>query len=525
MPQDMTGRIPVVVGVTGHRNIRKEDLPVLREAARTQLKKIKDMTPNSPHVLLTSLAEGPDQFTALEAQELGYSIYAALPMDPADYGEDFAGDAFQSFKSLIMRADRVFVCPETEKHEDGRDFLYRQAGIYVARHCHVLLSFWDGEDAEDEGCGTAAVHWIKTSGWNRSGDEAQMEPYSGMSVQIMTPKAGREYRGGLAAGQVSVHGDDDVVREALRRTELFNMEAAVIPVKATGDAVSESYAAADALSVRHYSRYRRSLAMLAVFGALLTTAFLLYDEVNMHYMIVLCGLMLLAMYAVRRISVRLGSRTGYVEYRVLAESLRVQDSLNRSGVRLFAADEMPWNIKHNLPWVEYAVAALTAGASPARETGYPGLWVDDQYRYHVSARRKDENRLKKNNRVVSTAYIITIISYLAAFFFEAAVSGIFFEPGGWLLENAEVIRTAVKVVLGIMASNTVFVSNYYGKLALEERIEDHDKMISLFGRASGIMETGGGVSELILRELAREELSENSGWYSYQSRNEEEISV
>ena len=36
-----------------------------------------------------------------------------------------------------------------------RDYFYRQAGIYVAANCRVLLVLWDGSPARPRGCGTA----------------------------------------------------------------------------------------------------------------------------------------------------------------------------------------------------------------------------------------------------------------------------------------------------------------------------------------------------------------------------------
>ena len=52
--------VPVVVGVTGHRVLRGEDRSALRQAVRTELKKLQALCPHSPLVLLTSLAEGAD---------------------------------------------------------------------------------------------------------------------------------------------------------------------------------------------------------------------------------------------------------------------------------------------------------------------------------------------------------------------------------------------------------------------------------------------------------------------------------
>lgn len=35
-------KIPVIIGITGHRDIRPEDEPAIRESVRAELKKIAD---------------------------------------------------------------------------------------------------------------------------------------------------------------------------------------------------------------------------------------------------------------------------------------------------------------------------------------------------------------------------------------------------------------------------------------------------------------------------------------------------
>lgn len=56
-----SGLVPVVIGVTGHRDIPDSDVDALIEATRAALDEIAKSSPHSPHVLLSSLAEGADR--------------------------------------------------------------------------------------------------------------------------------------------------------------------------------------------------------------------------------------------------------------------------------------------------------------------------------------------------------------------------------------------------------------------------------------------------------------------------------
>ena len=136
-------RIPVVVGITGHRSIKKQDETALAGAVRTELKKLQACCPNSPLVMLNSLAEGSDLLCAEIADELGIPLLAALPRPLEDYEKDFSEAAKEKLSCHCRRADEVFVVPPLEELPTGgsmRDFQFRQAGIYIVSHCHVLLA-------------------------------------------------------------------------------------------------------------------------------------------------------------------------------------------------------------------------------------------------------------------------------------------------------------------------------------------------------------------------------------------------
>lgn len=61
--------IPITIGVTGHRAVREEDREALYAAVMSELKLLRELYPNSPFVMLNSLAEGADQLCADAARE------------------------------------------------------------------------------------------------------------------------------------------------------------------------------------------------------------------------------------------------------------------------------------------------------------------------------------------------------------------------------------------------------------------------------------------------------------------------
>ncbi|MCE0499000.1 MAG: DUF2493 domain-containing protein [Methylacidiphilales bacterium] len=157
-------RIPLVVGVTGHRDLRDEDLPRLRSIVGKIFTDLKAAYPDGPMILLSALAEGADRLAAHVAVEQGMDLIVPLPMPLEDYRTDFKTvESRGEFAELLKKAKEVFVAPhvpEIEPVEPGRDksrsWFYARVGHYIVKHSHFLLALWDGDPAEKTG-GTSQV--------------------------------------------------------------------------------------------------------------------------------------------------------------------------------------------------------------------------------------------------------------------------------------------------------------------------------------------------------------------------------
>ena len=526
-----TERIPLTIGVSGHRAIRPEDWSALTAGVKRELEQLQKRYPHSPLVMLNSLAEGADQLCAQAALELGIPFIAALPLDAAEYEKDFAGDALERFRALKERAEQVFVAPATEAvpPKPDRDFFYRQAGIYVSAHCHVLLALWDGGPGK-AGCGTAeAVEFALHQSYHPI---LSAPLFSATAViHLFTPRGERTQ---TAAGTVKVLGDSDTWRELMDRTEEFNAltgKAApssypLIPKDREEDPLLDRfervYQRADRLSLQYARPYRRILILLAVLSTLSTASFLLYDEANLHWLILVCGFALFLAWILQRYAKRSSCHRRYLEYRVLAESLRAQAFLRFAGVRREAVSLLPWSQQAETPWIAMAMTVLGVGEGPRGEHDIRACWAEDQLRYHKSAQKKAQLKLRGSGRVVGVALFISIVLYVTALIFELIFGGLL--PRVPAILNAEACRTFLKLVLGSISAATLFISNYYGKLSLSRGVEDHEKMATFYQRISERLALCGQDESLLLL-LAREELIENGNWCSYQWDNTPDLSL
>lgn len=528
-------KIPIVVGVTGHRAIREQDRPAIAAAVRGELEKLQTLCPHAPLIMLSSLAEGGDLLCADAAEELDIPLIAVLPRSREDYERDFSPEALARFAHHFDRAGQVFVAPNTEPlPPDGvsRTYQFRQAGIYVASHCHILLALWDGEPG-NRGCGTAeAVDFALNGSYAPVSGVPLRSGSNEVVIHIFTPR--REHAE-KAVGTVEVLGNQEAVLDILRKTDDFNRNAAAVSMEGnsrlpTGhdsdpslermEAISR---AAGKLSRQYAKRYRRVMAMLAVASALLTFAFLMYDEAQAIWMILVCGVMLLAAWGCQRYAVRSDCHRRYLEYRALAECLRVQTYLRYAGSRIQAAELLSWAQQEETAWVLDALCALTVDNAPEAAHAIRTCWVDAQRDYHRNASQSAGQKLSASDRTVRFALFLSVGLYLLGLGYELLCGGLIFHPSV-SVADVELWRTVLKILMGTISAVTLFVANFYGRLSLPRTLSDHQKMEHFYAKLSAQIEKRGQTEELLM-VLAREELIENGNWCSYQRDNKPDISL
>src|SRR5712692_7019044 len=90
---DIPYRLPLVIGATGHRDLRDEDILELKRAVAGVIERLKrdylGGDTETPIIVLSSLAEGADRLIAQVALDHGAKLIAPLPMPADEYRRDF----------------------------------------------------------------------------------------------------------------------------------------------------------------------------------------------------------------------------------------------------------------------------------------------------------------------------------------------------------------------------------------------------------------------------------------------------
>jgi hypothetical protein len=179
-PLEHPPRAPMVlrVGVVGHRpDPRKRpdtDVAALRDTCHKLLNRIQNIfveisgahrdlfaeRPARPDRkpcglrLISSLAEGADQWVASEAERLGYELQVVLPFARLEYEKDFHDPKVRAeHRRLRDRATAVF---ELDGCRDRAADSYLAAGRVLLNQTDLLIAIWDHKDEQGVG-GTGQI--------------------------------------------------------------------------------------------------------------------------------------------------------------------------------------------------------------------------------------------------------------------------------------------------------------------------------------------------------------------------------
>ena len=272
------------------------------------------------------------------------------------------------------------------------------------------------------------------------------------------------------------------------------------------------YGVANSLSLEYGAYFRYVLILLTICGGILAFSFLLYDELNWSFSMFVCGGMIACLIVIHWWANNSQCHKNYLEFRVLAESFRVQYFLSVAGVDKKVVDMLPGFVKKGPVWICDVLDELPEFSKPKEKKRILNFWIRNQLSYNENAFKKKSKQ--KNNRDLFTlvAIIITILVYVFAIFFELYVAN---PPVSFDVMWSRII---LKIILGIASVFTLCIDSYYGKMSLDDVIEDHRRMAELYKDAEEKI-IHEGESQKVLIGLAYDFLIENSIWYAYQNQN------
>ena len=639
MSDSFPDRLPLVIGVTGHRDLRDQDIRKLEEEVAGIIATLRrdhlGDDAETPIIILSSLAEGADRLVARVALAQGAHLVAPLPLPVEEYRRDFEPGLkpgnIAEFDELLGKALAAPVMPfvpgnsleAVQADKAKRAEQYRAVGLFIVEHCNVLMALWNGDDGSMSAGGTAEVVSFKRQGIPLavSGSaRASIDVTAvGPVVHVVTPRAktadasaavsvvpwgralikrhrgGRirrtahriaEYLAGLC-GRERRSQLEHLTREQreeleawedfealVKLTSHFNREAAALVASSDGatlmdksvhylfDATDEPpsvapaearqygtdraprwcrlYSIADALAQKRRKQFRLdwrrvyvlAFTALCLFGLFPLPNLTPFFEWAANPILVLYSLTFAALFAVF-VHSHLGEhQVHFLDYRALAEALRVVIYWKLAGIAArhsddrptlaigtlgAVADVYPMNQAGELAWAKIALRMLelveagepaTAGLDPEAHAIVRYYWVHGQFDFYGKAQQR---HMRFAEMLERGAILFLVVS---PFVVVPLVIAFTHAPSGG---HPSFVREFLLLVCGLLPGLATVLNGYSEKLALKAQARQYDRMHALFGRAFALLPDTAtpqtaALAQATYVELGRESLAEHAEW-------------
>lgn len=553
-------RVRLNIGLTAHRDLVAVEEEGLRAVVRDFLGNLRAQFPMLPLRLISALAEGGDQLVAEEALALGIELMVPLPMPQAEYERDFADPAVLArFRRLLDRA-QVRVLPlapgdtgaAIAVRGEARNRQYAQLGMFVSSHCQLLLALWDGHPSRATG-GTAQVvdfHLHDVMPDFRIDQVAPNLLADDESDLIFHVSISRRLQGGAAprlpplqtrwltlAGESTATANvPEPYRTVFGQLAAFNADAArhapwidarpsplfagTLPATPPFriSILDRQLRAADGLALHFQRRVRASLWWTHAIAAAMGASFIFFSDIatDRGCLVAFLVLFLIGL-AIHRIGDRRQWQRKYLDYRGLAEGLRVQIYWRLAGVQVppnssLGYDGFLQKQDVDLSWIRHAMRGSgllqdDAFVPDARWLAWViAHWIGDadgkggQLEYF---RCGAERRELAHARTARMGKLALAAGLLGALVLLVAGNGL-----------SATVQNALVVVMGLLPLLAGIREAYSYKRADKELIKQFRFMSRLFAssRARLDMSRSDEETRQLLFALGRASLEEHAEW-------------
>ncbi len=545
--------VPLVIGVTGHRDLLPEEEEEIKQRVRGFFEQMRTEFPDLPLMMMTPLAEGADRIAAEVAHELGVPIVVLLPMPRHLYERDFEGASLREFQAMHELGEQVELplLPELTEADvisqgAGRDMQYAQLGAYLAAHSHVLLAIWDGKPSNAPG-GTGHVIQFHqhdvieliAGGQHRSPIDFTEDESDLVFHVVCSRKASGPPELGLAPGETYWFTRDELKPRTLYLPDRYRMvfqrmaefssdlglamdpdnDYPLLPraeLARCGQGardIDRLYHCADALARRYQSYFFRVVRATGLLGLTAGFCFVAFaDWPVVHVLLlpyILCVLLVLSLGALDR---HFSWQRKYLDYRVLAEGLRVQFYWAVAGVEMenpsrFSHDaflkrqdlELGW-IRNVMRYAGFRSDSTDRSSSEELVALCMAYWVNDQHKYFHQKALERERR----QRVTGGFNLAGLLLLVAAALTLA-------------LRTDLVDLTLGEILIALMGLVPFAIAarqNYAYRTAESELLAQFQHYVRIYRNAISLMSKAPtlAMKQDILRAVGEAALEENGQW-------------
>jgi hypothetical protein len=553
----------LTVGVTGHRDLVEDELPALRDQVRAFFTDLDNEFPALDLQLITPLAEGSDQLVAEVARELDIPLIVPLPMQQSEYEKDFSSEAGrQNFRRLLKGAETIpLPLVRGSTHEAiqsqgaARDWQYAQLGVFVSNHCQVLLVLWNGKPDTQIGGTAGVVNYHLTAvmpGFSVAEESpnllADNENDLAYHIVVSRDRSGGEPVADMLAFDahwMSAHFErwppDRMpveYHDMLLRLQEFNADCGKYDTAISRDAcdlldeapefdrpaglnmVHDLFKQADWLAMHFQNRVNQSMIVTHLLAVIMGLVFILYAEYEGAWTQWLLYLFLL-FFGTGVVFHTIGSRHAwhrkYLDYRALAEGLRVQFYWNLAGVvetqsAVFAYDNFLQKQDVDLGWIRHVMRSASLWRDRTRPPD-PG-WVKWVCNHWVGSLIKGSGQLayyERKGRLKAENYRRTTRLGNISLWTGIMIAVVLAVAAGWITFEQ---RHILLIFMGVLPLIAGVRDAYSHKKAERELIKQYRFMGKVFANARRLLVSSEDIAfrRRVLKAVGNAALEEHAEW-------------
>lgn len=494
--------IPLIVGVTGHRDIAAGAEDSLRERFGELLDRLQRQYRWAPLTVLCGLAPGAETIASEEALARHIPVIAALPMSADRYEATLTPAQAERFRAVLAQCERI-------------EIVGHSLSAHLTYYGDILVAFWDGRTDVPDG-ETAEAVTMRTSGIpTPHATLGAYVPDIAPVYQIVTPREGTPAPDDAFALKVvcpnRFPGDKTCERDfltALDRYDTFDRDLRATPGDAQDASLADLMERIDGVANRLQSWHLRVVQGLYILAFVAGAAQLTSGDAR--GLAIKLGILAFA-FACFIVARRFDFENRYQDYRALAEALRVQQAWRAAGLAHMRVESAYLRMQQDeLSWIRMALRTIyllyvyDASLSPATDHAVVSEWISDQRAYYEKTTLRQE-RLAR--RYIRLGWTLTFLAL--ALSIPATILLLMKHSGPW-----PPLASAPTAVAALAA---LLLRFYVQQRGFQENARRYHHMFLVFDYAQRRIASIGPSSPAdayaaTVSELGREALAEHASW-------------
>lgn len=554
-------KIPLVIGVTGHRNLHPDEIPKIKEKIKEVFDFFRSNYPHTPLLLISPLAEGADRLVAQVAVEENIRFIVPFPLPESEYRRDFKPkECEEEFDELLAKATDHFELPVLNagieiKNSEARHIQYALVGAYIARHSHILIALWDGKEQDNIG-GTYQVLQYRLTGNMKELPEKYLPSSNPLDIidtgKVCHIKVSRapdprfpESTKLVDAAKIYIlspehktHQTDinlllnkeltqidqfnDEVEKYVAKHQTIEFNPIIKPEQAKNlekpfQKIKRLYEVASALCIENHRVTDNAMRYIFLLGIAMVTFLEFYahppwlnviESGHPTYLLVIYLILFFVAFKTFQYANQQAIHLKYLHYRALAEALRIQAFWLLGGLDDSLADFYSRKYREELNWIRSSLRALSLHNWVNKQNAKPIVqdeWIRSQLKYYT---KEVKERHKKLKRIELTARWLFVAGLVMASML--VIISLFFKE---FLHHNHALQSSLIIAIALLPAIGAALDGYAEKMGFEHDIKRYQPMIELYERADKEIENPDiKHTQRLLLELGKTALEENSEW-------------